>query len=51
MEQQGVRLEDFEERSRQEFWDGLRDLIPAWDELIERFNRETGLAQRAGMAA
>ena len=51
VEQQGVRLEDFEMRSQQQFWLGLRDLIPAWDQLIERFNRETGLAQRAGIAA
>ncbi len=51
VEQQGVGLEDFEKRGRQQFWLGLRDLIPAWDELIERFNRETGFAQRAGIAA
>ena len=51
VEQQGVRIEDFEKRRRQEFWLGLRDLIPVWDGLIERFNRETGLAQRAGIAA
>lgn len=51
VEQQGVRVEDFEIRSKQQFWLGLRDYIPAWDELIERFNRDTGLAQRAGIAA
>ena len=51
VEQQGVHLEDFEQRSRQQYWRGLRDFIPAWDQLIERFNRETGLAQRAGIKA
>lgn len=45
VEQQGVALEDFDKRAHQRFWVDLRDLVPAWDELIERFNRETGLQQ------
>jgi len=36
-------LADFDRRKDQRFWTGLRDLLPVWDELIDRFNRETGL--------
>ena len=43
VEQQGVELADFDRRKDQRFWTGLRDLLPVWDELIDRFNRETGL--------
>jgi len=46
VEQQGVSLEDFTARARQPFWDGLLDLAPAWDEMIERFNAESGVAAR-----
>ena len=38
VEQQGVPLADFEARRRQQFWTGLRDLIPVWDGLIDEFN-------------
>ncbi len=51
VEQQGVALADFDRRKDQRFWTGLRDLLPVWDALIERFNRETGLSSRAGRAA
>jgi hypothetical protein len=51
VEQQGVALADFDRRKDQRFWRGLRGLLPVWDELIERFNRETGLGGRAGRAA
>ena len=51
VEQQGVALADFDRRKDQRFWRGLRGLLPVWDEMIERFNRETGLAGRAGRAA
>ena len=44
VEQQGVPLERFEARRRPEFWRGLRELLPAWDERIEEVNRRTGLA-------
>ena len=43
VEQQGVSLEAFEARRQPGFWTGLRDLIPAWDRLIEAFNDETGV--------
>lgn len=43
VEQQGIDLADFEARRRPEFWSSLHDLVPAWDELIVRFNRKTGL--------
>ncbi len=42
VEQQGVSLEAFEARRRPEFWTGLRELVPAWDQMIEEFNRRTG---------
>jgi cysteine synthase len=44
VEQQGIELADFDRRRDQRFWTGLRDLLPIWDEMIARFNRETGLA-------
>ena len=28
------------------FWDGLLDLAPAWDAMIDRFNAESGVAAR-----
>ena len=45
VEQQGIETVDFERRRHQSFWQGLNELIPVWDELIERFNTETGLAR------
>jgi cysteine synthase len=42
VEQQGIGLEDFEARRDQRFWRGLRDLLPAWDAMIDRFNERTG---------
>jgi cysteine synthase len=44
VEQQGVSLNDFEARRDQRFWTGLRDLLPAWDAMINEFNERTGLA-------
>ena len=44
VEQQGISLADFEARRDQRFWTGLRDLLPAWDAMIEEFNERTGLA-------
>jgi hypothetical protein len=43
VEQQGVTLDDFEQRKNQSFWRGLVDTIPAWDRLIEDMNAEVGL--------
>ena len=42
VEQQGVSLEDFVARRDQAYWRGLRELLPAWDELIGEFNARTG---------
>ena len=42
VEQQGVSLDEFERRRGQDFWVGLRELVPVWDGLIEDFNREAG---------
>jgi cysteine synthase len=44
VEQQGVSLSNFESRRDQHFWTGLRDLLPAWDAMIEEFNQRTGPA-------
>ena len=44
VEQQGMALADFETRRDQVFWDGLLDLLPAWDALIEEFNGRSGAA-------
>lgn len=38
VEQQGVTLEDFVRGRSPAFWDGLMDMVPVWDELIEQFN-------------
>jgi cysteine synthase A len=43
VEQQGIALNDFDRRRKQAFWQGLHDLLPQWDELIEAFNRDGGL--------
>jgi cysteine synthase A len=46
VEQQGVSVEDFERRRSPAFWEGLRQLLPAWDALIEEFNARTGALAR-----
>ncbi|MEK9723633.1 MAG: pyridoxal-phosphate dependent enzyme [Rhodospirillaceae bacterium] len=38
VEQQGVALADFEARRDPTFWDGLMDLVPVWDAMIDAFN-------------
>ena len=43
VEQQGIALANFDRRKEQRFWTGLRDLPPIWDDMIARFNRDTGL--------
>ena len=43
VEQQGVAIADFDRRKNQDFWIGLQALVPVWDEMIEAFNRDTGL--------
>ena len=46
VEQQGVSLQDFQARARQSFWNGLLDLAPAWDAMIDEFNAKSGAAAR-----
>lgn len=43
VEQQGVSVAEFSQRRKQTFWDGLHEYLPIWDELIDRFNAETGV--------
>ncbi|EJW10991.1 Cysteine synthase [Rhodovulum sp. PH10] len=42
VEQQGVSIEEFTARRDQKFWDGLLDLVPAWDAMIGEFNAKSG---------
>jgi cysteine synthase len=42
VEQQGVSLEEFNARMSQAFWNGLLDLVPAWDRMIAEFNAKSG---------
>ncbi len=42
VEQQGMPLPEFQARREQGFWKKLRDLLPAWDRMIEEFNRRAG---------
>jgi len=42
VEQQGVSIEDFQARRDPAFWQGLREAVPAWDDLIDRVNERTG---------
>jgi cysteine synthase len=42
VEQQGVDIDDFVARRDQGFWNGLLDLVPAWDAMIEEFNGRSG---------
>lgn len=38
VEQQGVALADFDARRNLAYWDGLMDMVPVWDEMIDTFN-------------
>jgi cysteine synthase len=38
VEQQGVELSDFDARRDQAWWDGLMELVPVWDGMIDKFN-------------
>ena len=46
VEQQGVSVEDFNARLQQSFWDGLLDMVPAWDRMIAEFNQASGAAAK-----
>ncbi len=41
VEQQGVTLADFNSRRDPDFWDGLMNIVPDWDRLIDQFNADT----------
>jgi cysteine synthase len=47
VEQQGVTIEEFDARRSRSFWDGLLELLPAWDAMIEEFNARTGMVDGA----
>jgi cysteine synthase len=49
VEQQGVSVQEFNARARQSFWDGLQDLVPAWDAMIDEFNAKSGAAKALGV--
>ncbi len=49
VEQQGVPLDEFTARARQSYWDGLLDLVPAWDALIGDFNARSRAAQKVAV--
>jgi len=45
VEQQGVSIEDFEERRAQPFWKRQHAMVETWDELIREFNARTGVLE------
>jgi hypothetical protein len=47
VEQQGIALADFDRRKSQQFWIGLHELVPQWDEMITAFNHDSGMAEAA----
>jgi cysteine synthase len=49
VEQQGVDIADFKARMQQSYWDGLLDLVPAWDEMIASVNARSGVAKKLGL--
>ena len=49
VEQQGVSLDEFSARAKQSFWDGLLDLVPAWDAMIGEFNAKSGAGKKRGL--
>ena len=49
VEQQGVSLEEFTARAKQSFWDGLLELVPAWDGMIAEFNARSGAGKALGV--
>jgi cysteine synthase len=48
VEQQGVSLQEFDARLHQSFWDGLLELVPAWDAMIAEFNSKSGALKALG---
>lgn len=48
VEQQGVSVEEFAGRLTQSYWDGLMELVPAWDTMIAELNARSGAASALG---
>jgi cysteine synthase len=48
VEQQGVSLQEFKVRSEQSYWDGLMELVPAWDAMISEVNARSDAASALG---
>ncbi len=46
VEQQGIGFDEFVERREQAIWTRMRDLLPAWDEMIVEFNARVASADR-----
>ncbi len=44
VEQQGVSIEEFTARRDQRFWAQMRQILPAWDNMIQEFNERTEVA-------
>jgi hypothetical protein len=44
VEQQGVPLNRFNVRADQSYWDGLLELVPAWDAMIADVNAQSSAA-------
>jgi cysteine synthase A len=47
VEQQGISVVDFDRRRLPDFWRGLQELVPQWDEMITAFNGDSGMAAAA----
>jgi len=45
VEQQGVPIDEFEQRRAQSFWRGLRQNASVWDGLIAEFNERAGFGE------
>ncbi len=48
VEQQGVSIDDFTARLKQDYWKQLQEFVPLWDRLIEEFNAETNVLEEFG---
>ncbi len=46
VEQRGVPLDVFEARREPRFWTEIREIVPLWDDMIRRFNADTGVLSR-----
>jgi cysteine synthase A len=45
VEQQGVSVEDFVARRDPGFWQGIREVVPVWDDLIDDVNARAGVLE------